>query len=133
MSVGKIAFNASLIGVFARFVGFCSSIAINNELQLFTKSTVREKVREAVNEINPQLPLALQNIQNTYQNAGNDVYTLNGASTVYLNKLIKELARATRDYYDFMPAGIIVVIVILIFSPKIENVVLKLTRGNVPY
>ena len=131
----KIAFNASLVGIFARFIGFCSSMAINNELQLFTRSTVREKVREAVTEINPQLPLALQNIQNTYQNAGNDLYTSKGASNAYFNNLIKEqiLARATRDYYDLMLAGIILLIIILIFLPRIQQVVLRLTRGNVPY
>lgn len=41
----KMAFNASLIGIFARFTGFTSSLAINNELQLFTRSSVKEKVR----------------------------------------------------------------------------------------
>lgn len=128
----KIAFNASLIGIFVRFAGFCTSMAINNEFQLFTKSFVREKVREAVTEINPQLPLAMQNIQNTYQNASNDFYTAKGASNAYFNNMLKEqiLAVATRNYYDLMLMGIIVVIVILIFMPKIQNVVLKLTRDT---
>jgi len=94
-----------------------------------------EKVREAITETNPQLSLALQNIQNTYQNAGNDMYTSKGGSNAYFNNLVKEqiLARATRDYYDIMLTGIIVVIIILFFLPNIKNVVLKLTRGNVPY
>lgn len=131
----KIAFNASLVGIFARFIGFCSSMAINNELQLFTRSSVREKVREALTEINPQVAPALQNVQNTYQNAGNDLYTSKGASNAYFNNLVKEqiLARATRDYYDLMLTGIIVLIIILVFLPRIQQVVLRLTRGSVPY
>ncbi len=131
----KISFNASLVGIFARFTGFCTSMAINNELQLFTRSSVREKIREAVNDTNPQLSITLQNIQQTYEITGNDLKSSSGASTTYLNNLIKEqiIARATRDYYDLMLVGVIVVIIILIFLPKIQKVVLKLRGGNVPY
>lgn len=131
----KIAFNASLIGIFARFTGFTSSLAINNELQLFTRSSVREKVREALSETNPQLPLALQDIQHTYLNAGNDLYTAKGAAQGYFNNLVKEqiLARSTRDYYDLMLLGIVCIILTLLFLPGIKNVVLRLRKGNVPY
>lgn len=131
----KIAFNASLVGIFARFTGFCTSLAVNNELQLFTRSGVREKVREAITETNPQMPLTLQNIRHTYQHAGNDLYTSNSASNAYFNNFVKEqiLARSTRDYYDLMLTGVIIVIIILVFLPKIQNVVLKLRGGSVPY
>lgn len=49
----KITFNASFIGIFSRFLGFCTSIAINNYIQLYIKVAVNEKVRESINEINP--------------------------------------------------------------------------------
>lgn len=129
-----IAINASLVGIFARFTGFTASLAINNELQLFTKSAVREKVRETLSETNPQLPVTLQNIQQTYQIAGNDLYTSYGVSNAYLNNHIKEqiLARATRDYYDLMLVGVVCVIVILLL-PQIQNVALKLRKGNIPF
>ncbi|MEY8760629.1 MFS transporter [Chryseobacterium tongliaoense] len=131
----KIAINASLVGILARFTGFSASLALNNELQLFTKSAVREKFRETLAETTPQLPVTLLDIQNQYLNAGSDMYTAKGASVNYLNAMVHEqiLARATRDYYDWMLSGIVCVILILILLPQIQHVVLRLRKGNIPY
>jgi DHA2 family multidrug resistance protein len=131
----KIAVNVSFIGIFARFVGFCASMAINNQVQLYTKSAVREKVRESVNQTNPQLSQTLQQIQNAYLNAGNDLYTSKSISDGYLNTLIKQqiLARSTRDYYDIMLIGLMCLIVILILLPTIQNAAVKLRKSNLPY
>lgn len=131
----KIAVNASLVGILARFTGFSASLAFNNELQLFTKSGVREKVRAALTETNPQLPLTLLDIQNQYMKAGSDMYTSKAVSTGYFNQMISHqvLARSTRDYYDWMLMGVIFVIVILLLLPQIQYVVLKLRKGNIPY
>lgn len=131
----KIAFNASLMGIFARSIGFTASLAFSNELQLFTKSTVREKVRETLTDTNPQLPVTLLDIQNQYMNVGNDIYMSKSLSIDYLNQMIGHqiLARATRDYYDLMLIGVILVIVILLLLPQMKNVILKLRKGNIPY
>jgi hypothetical protein len=131
----KIAINASLIGIFARFIGFTTSFAINNELQLYTRSAVREKFREALTETAPQLPVTLLDIQSSYMNAGSDAYTAKGVSTGYFNNFVREqiLARSTRDYYDLMLVGVLIVIVILIFTPQIQKVVLRLKKSNIPY
>lgn len=131
----SIAVNASLIGILARFIGFTASLAFGNELQLFAKSAVREKVRESITEINPQLPVTLLDIQNQFATTGNDMYTSKAISTGYFNKMVGQqiLARATRDYYNLMLIGIILVIFILIISPQIKKVSLKLKKNQVPY
>ncbi|WP_288638005.1 MULTISPECIES: hypothetical protein [Sphingobacterium] len=131
----KIAINASLIGIFSRFIGFTASLALNNELQLFAKSSVREKVRESLTETNPQLPVTLLDIQAQYANAGSDIYTSKIVSSGYLNQMVGQqiLARAIREYYDLMLTGLIFVILILVLLPQIQHVVLKLRKGNVPY
>lgn len=131
----KIALNASLIGVFARFAGFIASLVLNTELQLFFKSAVREKVRETLEEINPQLPVVLRDIENKYMNAGSDIYTAKGVSGEYFNRLAGQqiMARTTRDYYDLMLVGVVCVIVMLLLVPQIQNVVLRLKKGNIPY
>lgn len=131
----KIAVNASLIGIFARFTGFTASLALNNEIQLFSKATVREKVRETLTETNPQLPVTLLDIQNQYINAGSDIYMAKDASGAYFNKLAAQqiLARATRDYYDLMLVGVVFIIAVLFFSPQIQKVVLRLRKGAIPY
>lgn len=131
----NIALNASLVGILARFTGFTASLALNNEIQLFSKSAVREKVRETLTETNPQLPVTLLDIQNKYINAGSDIYTAKDASGVYFNKLVGQQiwARATRDYYDLMLLGVVVVIVILLISPQIQKVVLRIRKGTIPY
>ncbi|ETZ23041.1 hypothetical protein [Pedobacter sp. V48] len=84
----KIALNASLVGIFARFTGFTASLALNNEIRLFSKSAVREKLRETITETNPQLSVTLLDIQNNYINAGSDIYTAKGASVAHFNKLV---------------------------------------------
>jgi DHA2 family multidrug resistance protein len=131
----KIALNASLIGILVRFTGFTASLALNNEIQLFTKAAVREKVQETLTETNPQLPITLLDIQNNYINAGSDIYTAKGVSGVYFNKLVGQqiLARATRDYFDLMLVGLVFIIVILLFSPRIQKVILRLRKGTIPY
>lgn len=131
----KIASNASLIGILARFVGFTASLAVNNELQLFAKSAVREKVRETLTETNIQLPVTLMDIQNHYMNAGNDIYTAKAASANHFNVLVRQqiLARATRDYYDLMLLGVMCVIMMLVLFPQIQHVILRLRKGNIPY
>lgn len=100
-----------------------------------TKATVRYKVMESVSETNPQLSLTIQNIQNAYLSSGVDANTVKGASNAYLNNLIKEqiLARSIRDYYDIMLIGLLCLILTLIFATPIQNVVLKLRKGNIPY
>ncbi|REC47499.1 MFS transporter [Chryseobacterium pennipullorum] len=131
----SIAFNASLIGIFSRFVGFCISIAINNQVQLLTKSSAREQIRESVEATNSRLPLVLEDIRSSYLNAGNDVYNAQEASQIHFNSLIKEqiLIRATRDYYYIMLAGLLCILLILFLLPKIRKVVLNLRKGNIPY
>lgn len=126
----KIAVNAAFIGILARFSGFIASIAFSNELQLFTKSTVREKVREGLTEITPQLPLTLIDIKNHYLNAGNDIHMSKTVSMGYFNQMVSQqiLARATRDYYDLMLLGLILVIFILLLLPQIQNLVLRLKK-----
>lgn len=131
----KIAFNASFIGIFARFLGFCTSIAINNYVQLYTKAAVYEKVRESMNELNPQLDLTLQNIQNAYINQGSDFIAGKNASGMYLKTLIREqiLARSIRDYYEIMLVSVIVVIILLILTPGLNKVIIRLRKGSLPY
>lgn len=131
----SIAINASFIGILARFIGFTVSLAVSNELQLFAKSAVREKVRETITEINPHLPVTLMDIQNEYATAGNDMYAAKALSASYLNKMVGQqiLARATRDYYNLMLIGVILVIVMLILLPKIKKVALKLKKEHIPY
>ncbi|PSL29131.1 MFS transporter [Chitinophaga ginsengisoli] len=131
----KIAVNASLIGILARFTGFTASLVLNTELQLIFKSAVREKMRETLVDINPQLPVVLMDIQNKYINAGNDIYTARGVSGAYFNRLVGQqiLARTTRDYYDLMFVGVVCVIVVLLLVPQIQHVVLRLKKGNIPY
>lgn len=120
-----ITFNVGFVGIFARFAGFCASMAINNQLQLFTKASVSEKIREAVHENNSQFLLTLENIQYAYLNNGNDIYTSKAASQLYFNTLLKRqiLARASMDYYEVMLTGIVVVIVLILLLQKIHSFV----------
>lgn len=68
-------------------------------------------------------------------NAGSDIYTSKAVSTGYFNQMVGHqiLARATRDYYDWMLTSVMFVIVILLLLPQIQDVVLRLRKGNIPY
>ncbi|WP_090555153.1 MFS transporter [Pedobacter hartonius] len=131
----KIAFNASLIGIFARFTGFTASLAFNNELQAFIRYAVRKKVNESVDEINVKLSGTLKGINQIYLHGGKDIYITKDTSGGYLNKLIKAqiFARATHDYYDWMFISVVCVMGGILIFPQIKNVILKLKRGSIPY
>ncbi len=131
----EMAVHASLIGILARFTGFTASLACSNALQLSAKAAVKEKLREAVTQTNPQLALTLQDIQSQYLNAGGDAYVSKTMADGYFNQMTAHqiLARAVRDYYDWMLAGLIITIVLLLLLPHIQNVVLKLKKSNIPY
>jgi len=81
------------------------------------------------------LPTTLLDIQNQYMNTGSDIYTSKAVSSGYFNQMVGHqiLARATRDYYDWMLTAVIIVIVVLLLLPQIQNVVLRLRKGNIPY
>ncbi|PSK88908.1 MFS transporter [Taibaiella chishuiensis] len=131
----KIAVNASLLGIWARFTGFTASLAFNNELQLYIKSGISEKVREVVTETNALLPVTLSGIRQKYSNAGSDLYTANAVSAADFNFFLRQqmLARVTRDYYDWMLVGVAGVILLLLVLPRVRNVVLRLRKENIPY
>ena len=131
----QLAIHASLVGILTRFTGFTASLAFSNELQLSAKAAVKEKLREAVTQTNPQLALTLQDIQSQYLNAGSDAYASKSMADGYFNQMTAHqiLARAVRDYYDWMLAGLIITIVILLLLPHIQKVVLKLRKNNIPY
>lgn len=131
----KIAANASLVGIFARFTGFTASLALNNEIQLFSRSAIREKVRETLIETSAQLPVTLLDIQNTYLQAGHDIATAKTATDSYFNRFLAQqiLARATRDYYSLLLVVLILVIIILLCLPQVQKVVLRIKKGNIPY
>ncbi|GAA6766506.1 hypothetical protein AAFH68_24480 [Flavobacterium sp. CGRL1] len=126
----EMAVHASLIGILARFTGFTASLAFSNELQLSAKAAIKEKLREAVTQTNPQLALTLQDIQSQYLNAGGDAYVSKTMADGYFNQMTAHhiLARTVRDYYDWMLAGLIITIVLLLLLPHIQNVVLKLKK-----
>lgn len=130
----KIAFNASFIGIFARFTGFCASISINNYTQLYTKAVVRDKIQTYINTINPQLQETLNGIQSAYINSGSDSYTAKTAANNYFNNMINSqiLARSIRDYYDIMLIGLVILILILIILPSLKNGVIKLRKVALP-
>ncbi|SDG25949.1 MFS transporter [Epilithonimonas hungarica] len=130
----KIAFNTSIIGMFARFMGFCIAIAINNYLQLYSTAAINEKIRESVTETNPQLERALIGIEQTLVNNGGGINS-GHISSAYLKNYIhtEVLSRSIRDYYDFMLVLLVTFIAILIAVPGINKVVLRLRKGSVPY
>jgi len=131
----RIALHASLLGIFARFIGFCCSMAFNNELQLYTRASINEKLRETLTVTNPLIGMVFQDLQNTYLNTGNDMYVAKSASDFLFSKMIKQqvFARAVRDYYDIMLVLLLLVVVMLLLLPSIRNVSLKLRKQNVPY
>ncbi|ASZ12120.1 MFS transporter [Chitinophaga pendula] len=129
-----MAFNASLLGIFSRFIGFCASISINNYLQLYTKSAVREKVREFVTVINPQLSRTVNGLEKAYAYAGNDALHESAGASAHLNKLLAQqiFARSVRDYFDYMLIACVILIFLLFLLPCMTNVVLSFRRGSTP-
>jgi len=117
----KLIFNVAFVGIFARYIGFCVSIAINNYVPLQVRSVVRERMREAVTDLNPQLPQTLNRIRQAYgpslTNAG-------------FEQLLKTqiTARSIRDYYDLMLICLLVFILVFILWRALQKVYFKVSR-----
>lgn len=129
----KQAYNVSMLGIFFRFVGFCLSISINNYLQLYSRGVVREKLREYLNEMNPQLGQTVSRIQEGYSVFGNDPHAGGGGASVYFDQFVRTqmITRAIRDYYDGMLVGLVVLILLLLLMAGIRRIWLKSRRAVV--
>lgn len=111
----KLIFNVAFVGIFARFTGFCISIAVNNYVPLQARAMARERMRASITDVNPQLPLTLNHIQQAY---GGDAYMGKTLTSAGFDHLLKTqiTARSIRDYYDMMLIGLLIFLLVFIFS-----------------
>lgn len=110
-----LAGSVSFIGIGARFMGFCTSIAISNYFQLFNKSVHYNRFREGITALEPAAAGMLR--------------------TGGLNKVIAEQVslRASMDYYDMMIRALAVFILLLAFLPAAKGLIRRYGRPPVPH
>ncbi|WP_440133408.1 MFS transporter [Chitinophaga sancti] len=119
----KLAYNVSMLGIFFRFVGFCLSISINNYSQLYSRGVIREKFRESLNEMNPQLGQTVGRIREVYSVFGNDPHAGSGGASAYFDQLVRTqiITCSIRDYYNGMLVGLVVLILVLLLMAGIRR------------
>lgn len=131
----SLAVNVSFIGIFSRFVGFCSGIAINNYFQAHIKGQIFERFRENINETNYMLGNTLNSIHQRDLINNQDNITSGIMSDKYLKNMIAEqiLTKSTMNYFGIVFISILICIALLCIFPTIKRTVIRIHKKFIPY
>lgn len=129
----QLAPAASALGIFFRFSGFCTSIALVNYYQLYNQNNHYNRFQEQLSPLNPMVlhRLALYKQSLVARGAATDraVNMANGL----LGKSIAAQAqlRSAMDYYQLVGCILLAVIILVAFFPSINKTIINV-RTNQP-
>lgn len=124
----RLGGTASAVGVFFRFLGFCSSIALINFYQLYNRTNHINRFQEHITSLNP---VAVEKLE-MYKRGlvGKGVSTGQAAKIAQglLGRSIETQAqlRSAIDYYTVISGLLIVVILIIALIPYINRTIINL-------
>jgi MFS transporter, DHA2 family, multidrug resistance protein len=124
---------ASATGVFFRFTGFCSSIALVNFFQLYKSSTHYNRFQEAVTGDNPIVIQRIMAYRQLLISKGMAPDRASVAANALLNRSVASQAqlRYAIDYYQFISWVIIIVILLIALYPYFSRTVVNV-KNNQP-
>ncbi|MHB8206290.1 MFS transporter [Mucilaginibacter sp.] len=113
----KYGNTGSAVGIFTRFIGFCSSIALINYFQLYSQSSHYNRFQDQLSSLNPNALQNLETYKSTLTNHGMLPEQTAKVATGLLNKSItvQTQLRFSIDYYhmiSWLLAGVILLIAI---------------------
>ncbi|MCW3466662.1 MFS transporter [Chitinophaga nivalis] len=130
-----LAMNVSFVGISARFMGFCSGIAIANYFQLFNRSMHFNRFRTGITVIDPAVAARAADVQQQVLISGQELQAAKTAAAGSVNRVLAEQValRASMDYYSMMCVGLIVVLLVLTIRPHAKEVLVKYGKRFIPY
>lgn len=129
----RLGGTASAIGVFFRFIGFCSSIALINYYQLYNKTNHINRFQEQITSLNPVAVERLAMYKRALQGKGIAADQASKIANGLLSRSIETQAqiRSAVDYYTLISCLLFVVILIIALIPYINRTIINL-KSNQP-
>ena len=123
---------ASATGVFFRFVGFCSSIALINFFQLFSRSSHFNRFQQELTDLNPLLTQRLTAYKQALINHGMLPDAATRVANGLLNRYIsgQSQLRFAMDYYNFISWIILIIILLIALYPYLNRTNVNVRRNQ---
>lgn len=124
---------ASATGVFFRFTGFCTSIALINYFQLAKGSAHYNRFQQELSDVNPMVSQRLYSYQQLLTSRGMAPDQAARAANGLLSRSVNAQAqlRYAMDYYYFISWILVIIILLITLYPYINRTIVNV-RGNQP-
>nr|AGU12348.1 Major Facilitator Superfamily [uncultured organism] len=124
---------ASATGVFFRFTGFCTSIALINYFQLAKGSAHHNRFQQEISDVNPIVAQRLLSYRQLLTSRGMAPDQAARVANSLLNRSVNAQAqlRYAMDYYYFISWILVVVILIIALYPYINRTIVNV-KSNQP-
>lgn len=129
----RLGSTASAIGVFFRFLGFCSSIALINYYQLYHKTDHINRFQEQVTSLNPVAIERLLVYKRSLMGKGIPADQASKIANGLLGRSVDLQAqiRSAVDYYQLISCILVIVILIIALIPYLNKTIINL-KSNQP-
>lgn len=127
-SPAKYGNTGSAVGIFVRFSGFCSSIALTNYFQLYRQNDHLNRFQEQLNILNPAVEQKLTTLKQSMVGKGVAPDQAAKIANALFNKSINTQAqlRFALDYYQMISWMILSVLLLVILFPSINRTIINL-------
>jgi DHA2 family multidrug resistance protein len=124
---------ASAMGVFFRFSGFCSSMALINYFQLFRQSSHYNRLQQELTELNPLVTQRISSYQQTLISKGMAPDQAARVANGLLNRSVnaQALLRFAMDYYQMISWLLLIVLLIIALIPYLNRTIINV-KANQP-
>ncbi|GAA4311979.1 MFS transporter [Mucilaginibacter gynuensis] len=122
----------SAVGIFVRFTGFCSSIALVNYFQLYQQKDHVNRFQDQLGGTSGLLSQRLNLYKQVLTGKGMATDQAIKASTALLNKGITQQAqlRSAVDYYQMISWMLLAVILVIALFPSISRTIIRLKNDQ---
>lgn len=127
-SPAKFGATGSAVGIFVRFLGFCSSIALINYFNLSGQNAHYIRLQQELSVANPALIQRLEFYKQGLASRGmlNDQATKVANGLLSKSMLAQAQLRFAMDYYQLISGLLVFVILLIALFPSVNNTIVRL-------
>lgn len=131
-SPSKYGNTGSAVGIFVRFTGFCSSIALVNYFQLYSQSAHLNRFQDQLSPLNPDIAQRLTLYKQVLAGRGMLPDQAAKAANGLLSKTIAVQAqlRFSLDYYHLISWVLVATILVIALFPSVNSTVIKVNSNQ---
>jgi DHA2 family multidrug resistance protein len=129
----RLGGTASAVGVFFRFSGFCTSMALINYFQLFRQSSHYNRFQQELTDLNPIVTQRIANYQQVLVSRGMAPDQAARVANSLLNRSVnaQALLRFAMDYYQIISCVLLFILLIIALIPYLNRTIINV-KANQP-